>query len=134
MLDSSDLMKIFKKAAIEAVKAEKPTEVTYGKVVSAEPLAVEVDAKITLGPKQLAMGETMQEYEAEVEMEVEELELELELVLDKEITAAVAKGNGKMKGKLKLRRSLDVGTEVILVRQQGGQKYMIQDKVKKNDA
>ena len=42
------------------------------------------------------------------------------------------KGIGKMIGKMKVRRSLDVGDEVILVRQQGGQKYIMYDKVRKD--
>lgn len=134
MLDSNDLVKAFKQAAVQAMKAEKPMEVAYGKVTVKDPLTVEVDQKVKLGRKQLLLGETLQEYEAEVEMEVQDLELELVLLSDKETIPVVAKGSGKMKGKLKQRRSLDAGTDVILMRMQGGQKYMIYDKVKKNDA
>ena len=134
MLDSNDLVKAFKQAAVQAMKAEKPMEVAYGKVVLEDPLTVEVDQKVKLGPRQLALGEALQEFEAEFEMEAEELEFKLDLVTEKEATAVMAKGNGKMRGKLKLRRSLDAGTDVILMRMQGGQKYMLYDKVKKNDA
>nr|WP_294493183.1 DUF2577 domain-containing protein [uncultured Anaerosporobacter sp.] len=37
-----------KKAAIEAVEASKPTDLIFGKVISANPLSVNVDQKLTL--------------------------------------------------------------------------------------
>ena len=60
-----------------------------------------------------------------------ELELELELEIEGEAVAAQAKGEGTVKGKVKIRRGLEAGTEVILMRAQGGQKYTMYDKVKK---
>lgn len=133
MRDANDLVKIIRKAAVEAVEAAKPTAFTHGKVISADPLTVEVDQKIRLKPMQMELGETMQEYEVEAELELEELELNLELEIEGEVVAALAKGDGKMKGKIKIRRSLEPGMDVILVRQQGGQKYTVYDKVKKDE-
>lgn len=134
MLDSNDLLKVIQRAAVKAVESSKPTAFNYGKVISSEPLIVEVDQKIQLGEKQLSFGESLQEYETEVEVEIEEMELELELQIDGETVKALAKGTGKVKGKGLIKRSLDAGTEVILVRMQGGQKYVVYDKVKKNDS
>ena len=109
MLDATDMVKVLQRAAVEAVRASKPTEVTRGKVVSTEPMQIMVDQKITLGELQIDCGEAMEEYMAETELEI-----------------------GEMIGKMKVRRSLDVGDEVILVRQQGGQKYIMYDKVRKD--
>ncbi len=134
MRDTNDLVKMIRQAAVEAVRAEKPMEVTHGRVVSTDPLLVEVDQKIQLGEKQLDLGEALQEYEAEVELEVEEMDLELELEIDGKVVSSLAKGTGKLRGKMVTRRGLDVGTDVILMRMQGGQKYTLHDKVKKNDA
>lgn len=134
MLDANDLVKVIRQAAVEAVRAEKPMEITHGKVLSVEPLLVEVDQKIKLGEKQLELGETLQEYEAEVELEIEEMELDLMLELDGKSIPAAASGTGKVKGKVKTRRSLEAGMDVILLRMQGGQKYTMHDKVKRNDA
>ena len=135
MLDGNDLLKAIRKAAAEAVEAGKPTAVTYGRITSVEPLMVEVDQKIQLGEKQLSFGEGMQEYETEVEVEIEEMELDLDLQIDGgETVKALAKGSGTVKGKGKIKRCLDAGEEVILVRVQGGQKYVVYDKVKKNES
>ena len=132
MLDATDMVKVLQRAAVEAVRASKPTEVTHGKVVSIEPMQIMVDQKITLGELQLDRGETMEEYMAETELEIEEIDLALTMEIDGKSVMAKVKGSGKMIGKMKARRSLDVGDEVILVRQQGGQKYIMYNKVRKN--
>ena len=69
---------------------------------------------------------------AETELEIGEMDLDLTMEIDGKTVAAKVKGIGKMIGKMKVRRSLDVGDEVILVRQQGGQKYIMYDKVRKD--
>ncbi|MDO4268688.1 MAG: DUF2577 family protein [Eubacteriales bacterium] len=132
MLDANDLVKSIQKAAVAAVQASKPAEITHGTILSVDPLKIQVDQKTVLGQMQLDRGESMQEYEAEIELEIEELELDLELEIEGESAAAKAKGEGKMKGMIRIRRGLDVGSEVILMRQQGGQKYVMYDKVKKD--
>lgn len=132
MLDATDMVKVLQRAAVEAVRASKPTEVTHGKVVSTEPMQIVVDQKITLGELQLDRGETMEEYMAETELEIEEIDLALTMEIDGKTVTAKVKGSGKMIGKMKARRSLDVGDEVILVRKQGGQNYIMYDKVRKN--
>lgn len=134
MRDTNDLVKLIKKIAMEAVEAGKPMNLTFGQVLSPDGLSVDVDQKIQLKEKQLMLGETLREYEAELEVELEEMELELELEIEGEIVPAIARGKGTVKGKGKILRRLDAGDEVILMRMQGGQKYMVIDKVKKNDA
>lgn len=132
MLDATDMVKVLQRAAVEAVRASKPTEVTRGKVVSTEPMQIMVDQKIILGELQIDCGEAMEEYMAETELEIGEMDLDLTMEIDGKTVAAKVKGIGKMIGKMKVRRSLDVGDEVILVRQQGGQKYIMYDKVRKD--
>lgn len=134
MRDTNDLVKLIQKIAMEAVEAGKPMNVTFGKVLSPDDLNVDVDQKFQLKEKQLMLGETLREYEAELEVELEEMELELELEIEGETVLAKAKGTGTVKGKGKILRRLDAGDDVILMRMQGGQKYMVIDKVKKDDA
>ena len=126
------MVKVLQRAAVDAVRASKPTEVTHGKVVSTEPMQIMVDQKITLGELQLDCGETMEEYMAETELEIEVIDLALTMEIDGKIVTAKVKGSGKMIGKMKARRSLDVGDEVILIRKQGGQNYIMYDKVRKD--
>jgi hypothetical protein len=44
----ANLTQLIKKAAIEAVEAGKPSDLIFGKVISTNPLRVNVDQKLTL--------------------------------------------------------------------------------------
>ena len=85
--DATRLVKLIKQTALEAMKAEKPVNVCFGKVTSVSPLKILVEQKLTLSKAQLVQSKTVADY------------------------------------------GLAVGDEVILIRQQGGQKYVITDKI-----
>ncbi len=133
MRDGNDFVRLIRKIAAEAVEAGKPMSLAFGEVTDPDRLAVDVDQKIPLKEKQLVLGENLQEYEVEIEAELEEMELELELEIEGETVEALARGTGKVKGKGKIRRKLATGDKVILMRMQGGQKYMVIDRVGKHD-
>lgn len=56
MPDAVELMKLIKKAAIQAVEASKPVQICFGLVKSTKPLKIYVDQKMTLGEKQLILS------------------------------------------------------------------------------
>ena len=88
MADYVELVKAIKQAGAEAVNAECPVSVCFGRVMSISPLKVLIDQKMTLGTAQLVKTKTVM-------------------------------GDN----------SLTKGDEVVLLRQQGGQKYIMIDKV-----
>ncbi len=104
MPDYSALVKAIKKAGTEAVNASGPVIIVFGKVISASPLKVLVDQKMTLGTAQLVLTGNVTDYEMSVTVE-------------------------EKTQKLTIHNSLSKGEEVILLRQQGGQKYIIVDRV-----
>lgn len=87
MADYNDLLKLMKKAAVEAVEASMPVKVCIGKVIATAPLEVSVDQKIHLKKAQLILTETV------------------------------------------TKEPLQNDDGVILLRQQGGQKYIIIDRI-----
>jgi hypothetical protein len=87
LADAVELIKLIKKAAIEAVNATNPAAVCFGKVTSANPLKIYVEQKLTLTAKQLVLARKVTE------------------------------------------NRLVVGDEVILFREQGGQRYIVVDRV-----
>lgn len=117
MPDYSALVKAMKRAGTEAVNAENPTAICFGKVVSASPVQVLVDQKMTLGLAQLVLTRNVTDYETEVTIEWESETMEEHV--------------HELKGKKKMtvHNALTVGDEVILLRQQGGQRYIIIDRV-----
>ncbi len=106
MLDTNDLLVAIKKAAIDAVENIKPVNIVFGKIDSTSPLSVNVENKLTLSNEQLIMRDIFKVYELKCEVD------------------------GKV-GVARLDLKLKPGDDVILFRMQGGQKYLILDRVVK---
>lgn len=118
MPDYTGLVNAMKKAGTEAVVAGGPVTVCFGKVMSVAPLQVLVDQKMTLGAAQLVLTKNVTDYEVNVTVEWGTE------------TSEAHKHDLKGKKKLTIYNSLIKGDEVVLLRQQGGQKYIIIDRVK----
>lgn len=107
MRDSKDLIKSIKKAAGEAVEASKPVALCFGKVTSAVPLGILVDQKLPITAKQVVMTRNVTDFETD--------------------TSSREKA-GEKTG-IVIHNQLAVGDEVILLRVQGGQKFVVLDKI-----
>ena len=103
------MIQIIKKAAIEAVEASNPTKLIYGTVRSTSPLSIKIDQKFTIPEEFLVLTKNVRDYEVEVTMNL--------------FTENKSGGSGT------IHNSLKVGDKVILLREQGGQKYIVLDKV-----
>ncbi len=104
MADVSALVEQIKRLAVGAVDAGKPCGVFFGTVKSDKPLEISVDQKLTLGEGQLILPRAVTDYELEVET------------------------NG-VKKKIKVLNSLKVGERVVLLRLEGGQSFLVSDRV-----
>jgi len=124
--DAIGLVKAMKKAAVEAVKAEKPAETCFGRVTSASPLKILVEQKMTLGEAQLILSRHVTDFTVETTVDW--------------LTESQGGGSGEasfaahdhaVKGKKKItvHNGLVAGDEVILIRRQGGQKYIVVDRI-----
>lgn len=99
--DVNDLLEIIKKTALRAVEASKPCDYCFGRVTSTNPLKISVEQKITLTSAQLIVTRNVTNFKAETTEGVE----------------------------VTIQNSLKVGEHVILLRQKGGQKFLILDRV-----
>lgn len=106
MRDSKDLIKSIKKAAGEAVEASKPVALCFGKVTSAAPLGILVDQKLPITAKQIIMTRNVTDFE----------------------TGTSSREKAEKTGII-IHNQLAVGDEVILLRVQGGQKFVVLDKI-----
>jgi hypothetical protein len=89
-----------KKAALDAIEASKPVAVMAGTVTKTSPLEVNVDQRLTLEADFLIVPESLTRYTIQVGG--------VEYVI---------------------RQGLQPGDRVVLLRLQGGQKFLILDKV-----
>ena len=104
MLDATDLLNAVKKAAIDAVESSQPSDFCFGKVTGTSPLKISVEQKMVLGAAQLVLTKNVTDYKVHFTVDSEK----------KEMT---------------IHNDLQTGDEVILLKQKGGQKYLVLDRV-----
>lgn len=104
MLDVNDLLVIIKKAARDAIEASQPCNFLFGKVISAKPLKISVEQKMILGSAQLVLTRNVTNFKTSITISGE----------TKQIT---------------IYNALKAGDEVTLLKQKGGQKYLVLDRV-----
>lgn len=119
MADANELVQLMKKAAVDAIEAAKPVNVYFGEVRSVSPLTINVEQKMVLGKEQLILTRNVTDFETMVTMNWESEEAGREphthmIAGQKQIT---------------IHNALEVAEEVILIRQQGGQKFIVLDRI-----
>lgn len=108
------LLNLIKRAAAEAVDASNPVQVLYGEVIAADPLAVQVDQRFILTTEFLVVPEGLAPYT---------VDLRHSHGYDGSTTGSA------LADPVVIRRGLEAGDKVILLRTQGGQQYVILDRV-----
>lgn len=130
MSNAVDIVNLVKRAAVEAVDANKPTSVCFGKVISASPLQISVEQKMTLGAKQLILTRNVTDFKTSITGG--NIQNFYYVGTDPNVTTQpVSPSHVHAVGKISVtvHNGLVVGDEVILLRQQGGQKYIVLDRV-----
>lgn len=112
----NDILKNIKRAAKDAIEAADPTAIQFGAVTNISPLKILVEQKKELTIAQLILTRNVRDHE--IEMTVEH------------VTEETQGHSHEYKGKKKfiIHNALKVGDSVMLVKMQGGQKYIVWDK------
>ena len=126
MPDANDLVRLIKKAAIDAIEARKPVNVCYGKVINANPLKIVVEQKFILEKSQLVLCRNVTEFTTNITMNWAS-----ESAWNYEGNTILLSHSHNIKGRkqITVHNGLVVGEKVILIRQQGGQKYIVLDRI-----
>ena len=133
-LDINALVKAVKQAAVEAVRADAPMAVCYGTVLSPSPLKIQVDQKKILGEAQLILTDSVRDYNVEMSTISGTGKSLGPHYTEKESGgggyAEFASHRHKYQGRKKWRvhNALKAGEKVILLRCDGGQKYIVLDR------
>lgn len=104
--DHGDLVRIIKRMVKETVENEKPTRVMYGKVISTNPLKINIEQRMVLDKNFLVLSDRLTRKSTRIR--IPSTNDQVDVVFD---------------------NSLKVNDRVILLREQGGQKFIILDKV-----
>lgn len=126
MADGAGLVEKIKRAAMDAQESTKPVNVCFGKVVSRDPLKINVEQKMLLGEKQLVLTRNVTDFYTWITVD-----WETELKGGGAGEASYEEHRHRIFGKKKIlvHNGLDIGDEVILIRQQEGQKFIVIDRI-----
>lgn len=130
MADANELVAAMKKAATEAVEAGKPVNVFFGKVKAVKPLKIDVEQKLLLGEKQLILSRSVTDYKITITGGNTKDYYYTGPTAESD-TAAVSPPHVHAIGKTEItvHNGLAVGDEVLLIRQQEGQKFFVIERI-----
>ena len=130
LADANELVEALKRAAIDAIEAKKPVNVYFGEVVSAAPLKINVEQKMVLGEKQLILSRNVTNFKTSITGGNIKNYYYTGSTTDSG-TAPVSPSHVHAVGKIEItvHNGLVVGDEVILIRQQEGQKFIVLDRI-----
>lgn len=144
-----ELVKALKKAALDAMESTKPVNVCFGTVISAKPLQIDVEQRMTLGESQLILTRNVTQFTTMVTVQ---WETEYSLSTHKH-SISLTSGDGgdpshshsvsgntgstnlahthDIEGtkQITVHNALEKGEQVILLRQQEGQKFIVLDRI-----
>lgn len=118
----SNLVEVIKKVALEAVTASNPTALVIGTVTSTSPLQITIEQKLTLDEDFLILTKNVKDHYVDIEVN--------HWIHHKD-DENITKTNDIYIGKKKvlMKYGLKQGESVLLIKIQGGQKYIIHDRI-----
>ena len=126
-----------KTIALNALEASKPSGIFFGTVVSASPLKIQVEQKMTLGAEFLVLSSLVQDFTVSMTVDHQtEAETEHTHAIhdtysgggSSDPTSHLHEYTGTKSFKVHL--GLNAGEKVILLRVQGGQQFIVLDRVR----
>ena len=127
MYDRHDIYKAMGRVALDAMNNSMPSSIFFGTVVSASPLKINIEQKMTLDSSHLVLTSLVSTFNVDMSMEHR-----TENTSGGSGDASFESHNHEYKGKKQftVHLGLTKGEKVILLRVQGGQKYIVLDRVR----
>lgn len=121
-----NLIKTIKQAAVEAVETQKPAAVLFGTVQSENPLSIFINQKMILEADEIILTRNVTDFETD--MTVNHFTQNTAGGFD---AASFESHNHAYKGRktFLIHNALKSGDKVILLRVQGGQRFVVIDRV-----
>lgn len=141
----ADIIETIKKAALDAMENSSPTSIMYGTVTSINPLEIQVEQKLLLTSEFLMLTKNVIDYETEVSINWDTKQKNLNanhshtcnISSSEEFSVTIENKNIDLthnhditgKKKIIIHNGLKKNDKVILLQQQGGQKFLVLDKI-----
>lgn len=127
---ATGILETMKQAALDAFEASKPATVMFGTVTNANPIEITVSPSLILKESDgvLSLSRAVTDYDTEITLKTP---WETNSVSGGSGETSFASHNHNISGKhsVTIHNALKLGDYVILVRVQGGQKFVVLDKL-----
>ncbi len=129
-----DLTESMKRAALQAMEASKPVSVVFGTVIREDPLLISIEQKMTLGMDQLILCRHVTDHDIDATVDwtskgaLGKHRHDTPVGATNDVSLAHAHGIHGRKS-MRVHMKLLLGERVALLRLQGGQRYLVWDRV-----
>jgi hypothetical protein len=128
MPDMTEFLKQMQEVVKNTNEAGQPADYVFGTVTKASPLQIQVSQKIVLTDAQLALTRNVTDYEVNVSI----TGWKTQTKSGGSAEAAFASHTHDIeisKSKMTIHNALKVGDKVVMMKQKGGQQYLVIDRV-----
>lgn len=126
-----NLIEIIKQAAIEAVIASNPCAIMFGKVISTSPLKINVEQRLTLDESHLILTSNVRDYKTKISFDNPGIKNIVKNYSMDDIPGTDYKLSYQqpIQNEITVYNGLKMNESVMLLQMQGGQKYIVIDRV-----
>ena len=130
-----EVLEAMKQMSVDAQNSQKPVIVLFGQVLSVKPLQIKVNQKQTIKEADLILTHAVKDYEVDIEVSHYTVNDDfLQTMHDHPNVAENSfdsnhKHAYKGRKKIKIYNGLKVGENVVMLRQNGGSRYIILDRI-----
>ncbi len=124
----SELANLIKQISLNAVEQTKPADVLFGTVESVDPISVRVDQQMLINERSLILTDAVRDYETEISFNNQNVkQVYTTWDMEEKYESSPSKISFKVpiRHKITVYNALKVREKVILIRVQGGQKFII---------
>ena len=127
------LNNLIKQIAVGVIEDSKPSRPMYGIVKSESPLTIEIEQRLTLNQNQLILTRNVTDFKTEISFDNPDIKNVITSSSypsdSTESPKSYQRFKEDVKNEITIYNGLKVGEEVILMRETGGQKFIVVDRV-----
>lgn len=127
-----NIVEIIKMAAVEAVNASSPVAIVFGEIVSISPLKINIEQRLTLDESHLILSRNVTDYKTKISFDdpnIKQVFTTWDMGESVESSPSKIAFKNKIKHDISMYNALKLNETVIMLQVQGGQKYIVLDRV-----
>lgn len=127
-----NIVEIIKMAAVEAVDASNPVAIVFGEIVSISPLKINIEQRLILDESHLILSRNVTDYKTKISFDnpgIKQVFTTWDMGETVESSPSKITFKTKTKHDITVYNALKLNETVIMLQVQGGQKYIVLDRV-----